>query len=266
MARINGLYVLAVDEDIAYSVETVTHPTEDGVPISDTIRKQPVNISVSGKIVDADGLSSEEIVSKIRNLQNQGSVIKYIGKAGTFTNLQIQDFNPHFNNKGADFDMALKEFRTAKSAYVKQINVTTTKKTIEVGDTVKFLGGYVYNASDLNSPKYYKVAQKCKLTKISSLAGAKHIYHLISVSMVYPFNVYGWVDASKVTAITTKVNSNSNGGTQQVNSSGGSTYHIVKEGETLYSIAKKYNVDVNTLKKAAGNTTIISVGQKLLIK
>ena len=47
-----------------------------------------------------------------------------------------------------------------------------------------------------------------------------------------------------------------------------SRYHIVKTGETLYTIGRRYGVTVNELKKInkIGGSSVIRPGQKLLIK
>lgn len=43
-------------------------------------------------------------------------------------------------------------------------------------------------------------------------------------------------------------------------------YYIVKKGDTLYSIAKKYNLTINELKKINNlNTDTLSIGQQLLV-
>lgn len=44
-------------------------------------------------------------------------------------------------------------------------------------------------------------------------------------------------------------------------------YHVVKKGETLFRIAKKYNISVEELKRLNGlDSDIISKGQKLIVK
>lgn len=239
MALLNNIYVLAANESVDNQVETTSHPTEDGLPISDTVRKQPITLSISGKIVDTDTLTAGTAVAKLKDLQKKGSLIKYVGQCGTFSNLQIQDFNTNYNYKnygGADFDMTLKEVRIAKSAYVtpKSTKVTSQTKKIEVGDKVQFLGGSVYVASDAKKAAATRGKSVCRLTKISSLSGAKHIYHLISTD---GRRVYGWVDASCVTAIAQTTSSSTNGGTQQVQSdSSKKVYYTVKKGDTLWKI------------------------------
>ncbi len=248
MALINNIYVLADTEEPEYEVQTATHPTESGVPNTDTIRRKPTAIRLSGVIADTEKLKAEDAIAKLKALQKEGSRIKFIGACGTHSNMQIQSFAPSYTNKvngGAKFDMTLQEFRTAKTSYVKQTTtVTSTKKNASEGDTVTFKGGYVYVASDAKKPASKRGQSTCKLTKISTLAGATHIYHLISTDGK---GVYGWVDAANVSGVSTKVSSSSSAGTQQVQISWTkkSVWHTVKKGDTVYKLARTYN-DLDT--------------------
>ena len=121
MALINNIYVLAEKEDVDNEVELTTHPTESGFPISDSIRKKPISLSISGKIANNDNLTTKQTVEKLNELKNKGSKITYRGQCGTFINLQIENFKPTYSHKnygGADFSMTLKEFKSVKRAYV----------------------------------------------------------------------------------------------------------------------------------------------------
>ena len=245
MGLINNIYVQA-KESLETSVETTSHPTESGMPVSDSIRKQPIVLNLNGKIVDTDKLTAQEAIAKLKKLEQSGSLITYIGAVGKIRNLQIQSFNEDYDNKthgGANFDMTLKELKIAKSAYVKPKAVTSTKKKITVGDTVKFAGGAVYVASDAKKASAVRGSSICKLTKISTLRNATHLYHLISKD---GGRVYGWVDTSLVSAISTTVSSSSSGGSQQVQGEKKSEiYHIVGYGETLVSIVNRYKGQYN---------------------
>lgn len=225
MALINNNYVLVTEESIDRTVDTTSHPTEQGLPISDTVRQQPIAINLSGKIVDTSTKTAETIVNKLKNLQKEGSLITYIGQAGTFNRLQIQSFNAsynHKNNGGADFSISLKEVRIAKKAYSKVKEPKVEEKPVsspKVGDIVLFLGGNVYISSDATTPKAKKGKSKCKVTQISTLSNRKHIYHLISQDCKYGSSsyVYGWVDASCVSFVSKGLSKTSNsGGMQQL--------------------------------------------------
>ena len=232
MALINNIYVLVTEESIDRKVETPSHPTESGLPLSDMVREEPVNVSLSGKIVDVVVKSSlkktmkaKEIIDKIKAYQKEGVLITYVGQCGTLKNLLIKSFNASFNNKnfgGADFDISLREVRTAKKAYVKEKikeeikPVKETRKALKVGNMVKFLGGNVYVASDAVKASSYRKSSMCKLTKISTLANRKHIYHLISIDLNASNKVYGWVDADRVMYVAPAVRPLSNGGSQKL--------------------------------------------------
>lgn len=277
MGLINNIYVLCEEESVDNEVETVTHPTESGMPTSDTIRRQPVVVSLKGKIVDTETTTAEEAISKIKALQKVGSVIKYVGAVGTITNLQIQSFHEDYNNKnygGADFDMTLHEIKTAKSAYVKQKKYVSTKGGFSLGDKVRFKGGNVYVASDAKNPAANRSASRCELTLISNLANATHIYHLVSVD---GGKVYGWVDANRVEAISSSTASSSNGGTQQVQKTQRTViYHTVKSGETLWGLCyetyKEYGLTMgkvfadNPEAFPDGTSKSLKVGAKLKLE
>ena len=224
MGLINNIYVFVADEKIDRAVDTTSHPTEQGLPLSDTMHRQPVNLSLTGKIVDTDKDTAETIAKKITSLQKAGSLITYIGQVGILKNMQIQSFNTNYNHKnngGADFDMSLKEVRIAKKAYVKTSTPKVEEKKImfKLGDKVRFLGGYVYVSSEAKSPACKRMGgSRCKITAISTLKNRKHIYHLISQDCKYGSSryVYGWVDAENVTDTDEFVNKTSAiGGTQQ---------------------------------------------------
>ena len=260
MALINNIYVLAEKEDAENDVELTTHPTESGFPISDNIIRKPTSVSISGKIADTENLTAKQIIEKLNALKNSGSVVKYVGQCGTISNLQIESFKPTYDYKnygGASFSMTLKEFKTAKSAYVaptqtlpKPVTTTTTKLT--VGSRVKFLGGNVYVSSDATKAAASRGSSTCQLTQISSLPNAKHKYHLKSIDCSYGSSnyVYGWVDANRVKISPSITAGTTNGGTQQVQSSSnkGVIYHNVKKGDTIYKIC-------NSTYKGKGFTT-----------
>lgn len=270
MALINGIYVF-VDgdgEDVRREVESTTHPVEQGIEITSTIRNKPLEISIRGKIVDVGSTKASEIITKIENLAKKGSLIKYVGRV-TASNMQIQSFNtthPNTNAGGADFDMSLKEVRIAKSAYTaKKTSTTTAKKKnnpdLSVGSIVVFTGGNVYISSDAKNPAVKRGRSTCKITIINSRSWAIHPYHLISTDGKM---VYGWVDKSNIEGVTSdSTAAKTNGGTQQTKTgSGTSIYHTVKKGDTIYHLVnvtyKEYGV---TCKEVINNNPYAFVDQ-----
>ena len=279
MAYIHNVYVHVTEESVSNNVETSSHPTESGMPISDTVRRQPIEVRLTGKIVFANHMETEHAISQLTGMQKNGDLVTYTGQCGAIRNLQIQDFNCNYNNKnfgGADFDMSLKEVKIAKVAYKKEDAIKITnqkkKKSLKVNDMVVFAGGSVYEASDSKKAASTRGSSTCTLTKISGLANATHIYHLISND---GRGVYGWVNADRVAAPGETVNSSTNGGTQQVNeATKDSIYHVVKKGDTLWKIRDKYfkhlNLSIDDLIKnnpdafsTPGKATTLKVGARL---
>lgn len=127
MALINGMYIFVQDEKVNHEIESTNHPVEKGIDITDHIKLQPVTLSISGKIVNYNGVKANEILSKILRLQKDGSLISYSGR-NVISGLQIQNFqssHPNTNMGGLDFDMQLKQIRVAQSSY------TTANQTLK---------------------------------------------------------------------------------------------------------------------------------------
>lgn len=282
MALINGIYVFVEQENLRRDIEATTHPVETGIEIESTIRKKPVELSISGKIVNDGNKTASEILSKLLDLQKKGSLINYVGR-NTAKNMQIQSFNTSHTNKvsgGADFDMELKEVRIAKSAYntQKSSSKTTEKKKnpdLSVDSIVVFTGGNVYISSDAKNPAVKRGRSTCKITKINTKSWAIHPYHLISTDGKM---VYGWVDKANIEGVTAdSTAAKTNGGTQQAqNGSGTKVYHTVKKGDTVWTLVnttyKQYNVSCDTVIKnnphafsKPGDARTLQIGAKLYI-
>lgn len=283
MAIINGLYIHVVDESLSTDVETTSHPVEKGIDLTDTVREKPFSLSISGKIVDYGEMKSHEVLSKIKKLQADGSLINYSGR-NAVTGVQIQSFNtshPNTNHGGADFDMELKQVRIAKSSYVPKPVSDEQKKeekknpVIEVGSIVVFKGGPVYVSSDAAKAAATRGRSTCKVTIISKAAYSVHQYHLISNDGK---GVYGWVDYSNIEG-TEPVNTNgtTNAGTQQVQTGNGTAvYHAVKQGDTIWGLVNNSYKDLNTTCQwvidnnpdafsTKGDARTLKVGAKLLM-
>lgn len=284
MALINNLYVQAIKEDWDKSVNSTSHPVEKGIETTDSVRKQPITLSLSGNIVDVGNTKAQTICDKLHELENAGSLIKFVGRK-TASNLQIQSFNESYSNEiwgGFSFSMELKEVRIAEVAYV--ATSTNTAKTtstgkIKVGDIVVFKGGNVYVSSDAKKAATTKGRQTCKVTKINERSWSLHDYHLISTEKKYPYNVYGWCDIEDIEGGTSdgtaKIASNStektkvttNSGTQQVkgrvteNVYTEEVYHTVKKGDTLKSVCEKYKSLRNGTNSVAGYVTMEWIGK-----
>lgn len=135
MALINNIYVHITDEKVGRNIKSTDHPTEKGIDITDNVKREPVTLSISGKIVDTDTLKSHEALAKLYALENNGSLITYSGR-NIIKNMQIQSFNsthPNTNAGGLDFDMELKEVRIAQNSYSTNKESGKTKATEKAG-------------------------------------------------------------------------------------------------------------------------------------
>lgn len=272
MAIINGLYIHVTGESVSRGVDATSHPVEDGIPTTDTVRQQPLAISLQGKIVDYDGMEAAQVISKLKALQDSGSLISYSGR-NVSSNLQIRSFDTDHNHTisgGANFTMELVKVRIAKSAYVPKKTSETERDTaavtypvIKVGGTYVFKGGSVYNSSDGKKPRATRGRSTCKCTIIANYAWSVHRYHLISTD---GGKVYGWVDLENIEGTApTSTSSKTNAGTQQTKTTTSSTsattstgkyevWHKVKSGDTVYNLANvKYKYLGNSVRWVLNN-------------
>lgn len=288
MALINGVYVHVTDESVTRDVEATTHPVEDGIPLTDTVRPSALSISLSGKIVAYGNMTASEVIVQLKKWQNSGSLIDYRGR-NVASSMQIRSFetsHPNTNSGGADFSMELVQVRIAKSAYTPQkqtapaakpeetTTTTTTTVALKVGAKVVFKGGPVYESSTAKKKAATRSRSTCKITKITTLTRA-HPYHLISQDGK---KVYGWVNTADIeTTVTTTTSGTTNAGTQQVTSGTGTeVWHVVKNGDTVYALV---NNSYKNLGKSVqwvldnnpdcfatkGDATTLKVGSKLLM-
>ena len=173
MALLNNLYIFVEDESVAFDTESTSHPVEKGVELTDHIQKKPVVITLKGKIVDHSGEKASDILSKVKQLQQSGSLIYYTGR-NSANNMQIQSFSTSHPNTvwgGCNFDMTLKEVRIAKPAYdASKTNAAGTQQiekgentevyhTVKKGDCVWSL--VITGPYKSLDPKYSKPMDKC---------------------------------------------------------------------------------------------------------
>ena len=284
MALINNYYVHVTEENVTSGIESTTHPVEKGLDITDTIRKTPKEISLTGKIVKVGSMPANAIVVGLENLMQNGSLVKYIGR-NSVVNVQIQSFNHSHPNTiagGCDFDMTLRVVRIAQPSYkstsTKSNNNTNKTSTmpkstsIKTGDVVIFTGGNVYVSSTASQPAANRGKSTCKVTIINT---NKHPYHLISND---GGKVYGWVDKANVqTKSSTTTKATTSKSTKQVTSGDNkAVYHTVKKGNTVWGLV---NNNYKSLGKSVqwvidnnpkcfskkGDPTTLIVGSKLLM-
>lgn len=137
MATLNGLYIFVEDESLNRDVEITSHSVERGLDITDSVRRNPYTISISGKIVGED---SAIIQSKIAGFMSSSTLVNYSGRNYMYDALitKFETSHPNTVYGGCDFSMEIKQVRFAKSSYVKNFKITPTEvktKTIDNGGT-----------------------------------------------------------------------------------------------------------------------------------
>lgn len=149
MATLNGLYVFIETEDFSHEIEVTSHAVEEGVNLTDHIKRTGDVVSLKGRIV---GDNYDATVEALLNMQSKGTLIKYVGTE-TFDNMVITSFERGKANTvygGCTFTMELYQVRIAKSPYKKKDGKTnggTQQKeknskskyvyhTVKKGDTV----------------------------------------------------------------------------------------------------------------------------------
>ncbi len=226
MALINNMYIHVTDESVSRDVDTTTHPVEKGIDLTDSVKQKAFEISLSGMIVAYDEVKAQDVLDKLIKLEQDGSLIDYIGRntANSMQIVSLSTSHPNTTYGGCNFDMTLRQIRVAKSAYVPQPQTpqkqvqeqqkNPPEATLKVGAIVVFKGGPVYVSSDAGTPAAQRGRSTCKITIINTRNWAKHGYHLISQDGK---NVYGWVDKSNIEGVpAVGGNAKTNGGTQQV--------------------------------------------------
>lgn len=149
------------------------------------------------------------------------------------------------------------KYATQTSASSNVTSTTTTSLKFAVGDIVNFTGSKHYTSANATSGTTTK-ASKAKITAVSK--SGKHPYHCRAVNDtgVFISGVYGWVDATDVSEITT---------TQTTATSSSDEIYVVKSGDTLSGIASKYGTTYQKLAayNNISNPNLISIGQKIKI-
>ena len=118
MATIDGLYIWIESEDIAYTMNVTTNPTEQGIDLTDHAEREPIEMSVTGMLLDSEKSSAYEQYTKLRNWQLACKQVKFVGR-NVFTGVitDISKSNDYTVGNGARVSLTLKEIRIANTTY-----------------------------------------------------------------------------------------------------------------------------------------------------
>lgn len=145
MATIDGLYIWIESEDISYKMNVTSNQVESGIDLTDHAEREPLELSLSGMLLDDERTTAYEQYTKLRNWQLACKQVKFVGR-NVFTGVitDISKSNDYTVANGAPVSLTLKEIRIANTPYqngstqnVVQKQVATTKAVNTVYHTVK---------------------------------------------------------------------------------------------------------------------------------
>lgn len=168
MAKLNGMYLFVTDEDYSFGAEVTEHAVEEGIAISDHVKRKANILSISGEIVGED---ADSIRSKLDTMLKSGTVCNYSGRC-SMSKCLITEFStshPHTIWGGCSFSMTLKEVRTATTSYKptnKENNAGTQQPVKESAETYVYhtvkKGDCVWNLVAKPGAPYKKYGLDCQ--------------------------------------------------------------------------------------------------------
>lgn len=117
MALINDTYVFVLSEDVTQEFQATSHPVEEGIDLTDHIKRSPLSLDITGEMIGADYMNDFEYLS---NLARDGELVEYIG-LHTVSDAVITKITSTGSSEihgGISFTMQIKEIRIAASPYV----------------------------------------------------------------------------------------------------------------------------------------------------
>lgn len=138
-AKIGDIEISVVSSERLYNKALVTEkPVEKGENIVDHTKKQPVTIELVGAVVGDD---AGDKLNKLKKLQNEGTLIKYIHR-NALSNMFIEDISSVHETKirnGFEFNIRLKHVRIAqaKEAEINIVDPATKQKSPKTNTQVK---------------------------------------------------------------------------------------------------------------------------------
>lgn len=130
MAKINGYKIHNLSETSDSSVNVTSYPVEKGMPLNDSVQRNPDTFSVSGKILNKSNKVRDagKKYTKIKTLMEKGKVVKYVGRM-SISNVLITNLSRSYSSSvgnGFEFNMSMQKVRVATTPYRKK---KTTKKS-----------------------------------------------------------------------------------------------------------------------------------------
>lgn len=116
MALINDIYVFVSSEDVSREVTASSHPVEEGIDLTDHVRRSPLILSLTGELV---GAGYEDDIAQLEQLQAGGELVEYTGVNVLSSALLTRFTTTHDGTirGGCQFTAELKEIRIAASPF-----------------------------------------------------------------------------------------------------------------------------------------------------
>ena len=113
------VYLFVETEETVQAASASSHAVEQGADITDHVKAEPEELTVSGEIV---GRQHQSIISTIKSWERSGELLRYAGSQ-TLRSCIIQSFSP-----------SLKRIRIAAPAYVAAADVPReARETVSLG-------------------------------------------------------------------------------------------------------------------------------------
>ena len=182
MAKINGIKIDVLKEELKNDVELPSHPVEKGINLTDHVERNPVVLSISGKLIRPNHTTLETLLGRLSTIETTGTLVVYEGRR-IYHNLMIASFSYDADSKimnGFNFSMTLREVRFAQPSYV-----SLPKRTKAAVAGVSSVGRK-QTANKKQYPFYHVVKKGDTYSGIAQKYGAK--WQEVQKNNKYPAN------------------------------------------------------------------------------
>lgn len=117
MALINDIYVFVETESVRREAQASQHPVEEGIDLTDHVKRSPVSLSLTGSIV---GEGYEDDILYLDEMHRSGELVEYVG-VNLLSDAVITSFTTEHTGEikgGCRFTMDIGEVRIASSPFV----------------------------------------------------------------------------------------------------------------------------------------------------